>query len=373
MKVIVIGGGVVGASAAYYLAKNETEVILIDEEHQGNATSAGAGIVSPWGSDRSGNWYEVAKRGARFYPSLIADLEADGETNVGYKKVGSLYVSADEDELAVIEEKLLARKEDAPEMGDIVRLTAEEARELFPPLHEELAAVFVSGAARVDGRFLRDAMKRAAEKHGARVVSGGANLIYDKNNVTGAIVNGEEILADSVIVAAGAWAPDLLAPLGIDLHVEPQRGQIAHIKLPNADTSNWPVVSPRSSHYMLAFDDSRVVAGATRETGSGFDYRLTAGGVHEVLSEALAVAPGLDAGTLEEVRIGMRPMGPDLSPIIGTVDQIKGMVLANGLGPSGLTMGPYIGTLAAKLAKGEQVDVDLEPYSPKHSISIKTV
>lgn len=370
---IVIGSGVVGASAAYQLAKNKVEVFLIDKEHKGNATAAGAGIVSPWLSTRGDDWYEIAKRGARFYPTLISDLEADGETNVGYKKVGSLYVSKDETELVEMENELYRKRKDAPEVEDIIKLSPEKARELFPPLHEELGAVFVSGAARVDGRLLRNALKKAATKHGATLIHGEAELIHDNNKVTGVKVNGEVIVADQVIVAAGAWAPDLLAPLGIQLQVEPQRGQIAHIELPDVDTSNWPVVSPRSSHYMLAFDDSRIVAGATREAGSGFDYRLTASGVQEVLSEALSVAPGLSEGTLQEVRIGFRPMGSDISPIIGKVHDIEGIVLANGLGPSGLTMGPFVGKLAAMLAVGEEVDFSLEPYSPMRSITRETV
>lgn len=373
MKVIVVGSGVVGASAAYQLAKNNVEVFTVDKEHKGNATAAGAGIVSPWLSTRGDHWYEIAKRGARFYPALISDLKADGETNVGYKKVGSLYVSKDESELVEMENELHRKKEDAPEVEDIIKLSPEKAKELFPPLHEDFGAIFVSGAARVDGRLLRNALKRAATKHGATLIHGEAELIYRNDKVTGVKVNGEVIEADQVIVAAGAWAPDLLAPLGIHLQIEPQRGQIAHIKLPDVDTSNWPVVSPRTSHYMLAFDDSRVVAGATRENGSGFDYRLTASGVHEVLSEALSVAPGLNEGTLQEVRIGFRPMGSDLSPIIGKVDSVEGMVLANGLGPSGLTMGPFVGKLAAMLATGEEIDFSLEPYNPKRSIEMETV
>src|SRR5699024_12245102 len=127
----------------------------------------------------------------------------------------------------------------------------------------------------------------------------------------------------------------LLAPLGIALAVEPQRGQIAHIKLPNTDTSDWPVVLPSGSHYMLAFDDARVVAGATRETRSGFNYRTTGEGAQEVVTVALAVAPSLAKGSRQEVRIGFRPMGPDGVPSLGKVEQLKGVPLAPGLGPSG--------------------------------------
>ncbi|UJL47203.1 FAD-binding oxidoreductase [Virgibacillus sp. NKC19-16] len=285
------------------------------------------------------------------------------------KKVGALTVNSDSEMLDEIESRARSKQKDAPEMGDISRLSAAQTRERFPLLNEDLKSVFLTGAARVDGRLLRNALKRAAQKHGAEMIKGEAKLLYNKNSVEGVEVNGEKLYANTVLIATGAWAPSLLAPLGINLNVEPQRGQIAHIHVPNEDTSDWPVVLPQSRHYMLAFDDARIVVGATRETGVGFDYRTTAGGVHEVTSEALNVAPGLSNGTLQEVRIGFRPMGPDVLPILGGIDVVKGVVLATGLGASGLTMGPYIGRLAAALAGGENSGVDLTPYNPMRAIT----
>ncbi len=365
MKVVVVGTGIVGASAAYHLAKRKIEVVMVDKVQEGKATSAGAGIVCPWASKvDDGDWYKIAKRGAKHYPTLIEELKNDGEEEVGYRKVGALCVSKDTDELDEIEKRVSAKQQDAPEAGEIKRLNADQTRKLFPPLNEKLEGVLVSGAARVDGRLLREALKRAAQKHGAQFIEGEGMLIYESNKVTGVKVNGETILADSVLITTGAWAPELLKPLGINLTIEPQRGQIAHIQLPDQETKDWPVILPQTSHYMLAFDDSRIVAGATRETDSGFDYRLTAGGVKEVLDQALHIAPGLTNGTLKEVRIGFRPMGPDILPILGPVPDYEGLVLANGLGASGLTMGPYVGKLAGEIAIGGEVELDITPYLP---------
>ncbi|QKY68767.1 FAD-binding oxidoreductase [Lentibacillus sp. CBA3610] len=373
MKVIIIGSGIVGASAAYHLAKNNIEVVMVDKQHQGNATAAGAGIVCPWISrQEDNNWYEIAKRGAKFYPELIAQLSNDGVTGAGYKKVGALRVSSDSDVLDKLAGQLKEKQKDAPEMGDFEKVDSEKARELFPPLNDNLEAIYLSGAARVDGRMLRDALKRAAQKHGATLVNGAAELISRNNDIKGVTVNGEDIYADSVIIAAGAWSPALLTPLGLDLKIEPQRGQIAHISMTEADTSNWPVILPQTGHYMLAFDDSRVVAGATRETGSGFDYRMTAGGVSEVMDEALTVAPGLNDGTLQEVRIGFRPMGPDISPLLGFVEPFDNMVMVNGLGASGLTIGPYAGKLAASIMMEEGLDFNLSPYDPMRAIAVES-
>ncbi|MEH7225451.1 FAD-dependent oxidoreductase [Bacillus sp. JJ1566] len=372
MKVIVIGTGIVGASAAYHLAKNNLDVIMIDNKQEGKATSAGAGIVCPWLKEIENEaWYSLAKNSFRFYQKLISALQKEGENEVGYKKVGALCVSSDPDKLDEIEKRAKNKRVDAPEIGDILRLNGEQARELFPPLNKNLEALFVSGGARVDGALLRDALKRAAQRKGAEFLEGEAELVHENRNVLGVTVGNKTILADKVLITTGAWAPKLLEPFGIHLNVHPQRGQIAHIKLPDKDTSDWPIIIPQSSHYIVPFDDGRIVAGATRETGSGFDYRLTAGGVNEVLTEALEVAPGLEVGTLEEVRIGFRPMGPDILPILGAVDTLEGVIIATGLGASGLTFGPYIGSLAASIILDEEIELDLTPCTPGRVIEMK--
>jgi D-amino-acid dehydrogenase len=91
---------------------------------------------------------------------------------------------------------------------------------------------------------------------------------------------------------------------------------------------------------------------------------MTAAGVKEVLDQALAVAPGLSGSTVKEIRIGFRPFGKDLLPLIGTVPSAKGLIIANGLGSSGLLIGPYAGSLAARLALGKELEFDLSPFDP---------
>jgi D-amino-acid dehydrogenase len=171
-------------------------------------------------------------------------------------------------------------------------------------------------------------------------------------------------LTRNSIASAGAWAPQILAPAGIRLAVAPQRGQIVHLRLPGTNTASWPVLLPLSSYYLLAFEDSRVVIGATRETNSGFDYRLTAGDVAEVLGAGLAVAPGLASWTIHEIRIGFRPVAHNERPKLGPVPGVDNLLIGNGLGPSGLTMGPYGGALLANATLGKPTDLALEPFAP---------
>jgi D-amino-acid dehydrogenase len=145
----------------------------------------------------------------------------------------------------------------------------------------------------------------------------------------------------------------------------PQKGQIMHFALADADTSNWPVVQPPGSHYLLAFPGGRVVCGATRETGSGYDHRVTAAGLHEVLDAAISVAPGLADALVLETRVGFRPLSDDGVPLLGSISGIEGLVIATGFGPTGLTAGPYAGLLASRLAVGEHPAFDLAAYDPQ--------
>ncbi|MEK3787040.1 NAD(P)/FAD-dependent oxidoreductase [Paenibacillus sp. FSL K6-1230] len=388
-KIIVIGAGILGASTAYQLAKSGAEVLIVDRKDPGQATDAAAGILCPWISQRRNQaWYKLAKEGARFYPQLIAELTHEGETDTGYAQVGALSIHYDEDKLAKLEERAQQRKADAAEMGEISRLSQSETRDAFPLLAEEYHSVLISGAARVDGRALRDALLRSAERYGARLVQGSAELQYQGDCVTGVVVrdvtehandpgnSGEEetvmtYAADEVVVCAGAWASQLLEPLGLDFQVHYQKAQILHLQTTNAgDTGSWPVVIPPSDQYLLTFDQQRVVMGATHENDiEGYDTSVTAGGMQEVLNKGLAVAPGLADSTLLEVRVGFRPFTPGFLPVLGAVPGWKGLFAANGLGASGLTVGPYVGSQLAKLVLGMEADIDLEHYDLQQAIN----
>lgn len=363
-KIIVVGAGILGASTAYHLSKKNVEVIIVDRKDTGQATDAAAGIVCPWLSQRRNQaWYQLAKAGARFYPDLIDELKKHGETETGYAKVGALSLHKEKEKLIKLKERALNRQPDAPEMGEILQLSKEDTHSLFPPLDDEFESVYVSGAARVDGRALRDALLRSAQKNGATLVNGDATLLYNDKQVTGVVVGNKPLMSDSVVICAGAWADQLLKPLGVHFHVRFQKAQIVHSELPNTSTNEWPVLIPPGKQYLLAFENGRIVTGATHEDIEEFDTRITVGGLQEVMNTAINVAPGLTNSTFLEARTGFRPFTPGFLPVIGPLPEWKGIVVANGLGASGLTMGPYIGSELAKLAVDEEMEIDIDLYS----------
>lgn len=362
-EIIVIGAGILGASAAYHLAKSGASVTVVDRHDAGQATDAAAGIICPWISQRRNKaWYSLAKNGAAYYSSLIEQLEEDGETQMGYKRVGAISLNTDEGKLSKMEERAIQRRQDAPEIGEINRLTAKETAESFPPLSGEFSSVHIGGAARVNGRAIRQALENAAKKHGARFILGSAEIETDGKLVTGVRVGEDVYIADCVIVTAGAWADQLLSPLGLRLKLTSQKAQIVHLQQEDMQTDNWPVVMPPNDQYILAFDNGQIVIGATHEDHTDFDNRVTAGGLLEVFHKALSIAPGLADSTFKETRVGFRPFTPNFLPIIGEVPGYKGLLLANGLGASGLTVGPYLGGELAKIALGVPVSIDLSLY-----------
>ena len=211
-------------------------------------------------------------RAAAYYPVLIERLRGDGAGEPGYGVCGSLTVAVDDDEMAHFHEvRTGVRRWRAAKDHGFAEIGPDEARALFPPLADVKGAIHCGRGARVDGRWLAAALLRAAAQHGLEVRHAAVDeVIVERGAVAGIRVAGERIACGHAVVAAGAWSKELGRGLGIDLPVEPQRGQIIHLGLPGVDTGAWPIVLAFRGHYMVPWPDSRVVVGATRETGSGF-------------------------------------------------------------------------------------------------------
>ena len=235
------------------------------------------------------------------YDTLIPNLAGD----TGWARCGILKLATRDSDVPAFE-WTAARAPAATE------ITPDDARAMVPVLGDVKRALWHAGAARVDGRKLASALRAAATDLGVEVRTGA----IDDVAAHAAIVDGVEIATDAVVIAGGAWSRALGDRLGVALPVDPVRGQIVHLGVDGHDTGAWPIVQPVFGYYMVPWADARVAVGATVEE-AGFDPAVTAGGVHEVLRETLRVMPGLAAATLREVRVGLRPVSADDTPIIG--------------------------------------------------------
>jgi D-amino-acid dehydrogenase len=264
---------------------------------------------------------------------------------------GSLLVAVSGDEREAFDEASAGAPREDGVKGHGPRVVSERrAKELFPPLGRVTGAVYAPSAARVDGRLMAAALERAAVGRGLQKRSGSVErLEAGRGRVTAVVADGERIEAGHVVIAGGAWSEALGRQLKATIPVEPQRGQIAHLDLGEVDTRGWPIVSGMRHHYLVPWDDHRVVAGATRETGSGFSAATTVAGIAEVMFEALRVAPGLSEASVREVRVGLRPVSADGYPVIGRVPNVANALVATGHGAMGLHLGPFSGRLVAEM------------------------
>jgi D-amino-acid dehydrogenase len=365
--VIVIGGGVVGATLAYVCAREGARTLLLDRADPGRATDAGAGIITSATGTPHEALFELGLRATDYYPSLLGQLEEDGGGDTSYARCGALRVAITPDELeplgafAALVEARRARA-GRPSAADVREIGPDEAQKLFPALGRPLRVLHDRTAARVDGRLLNQALLRGAARHSLETARASVDrLTIESGRLVGVVAAGAEHRAEHVVIAGGAWSASFADSLGAPLAVVPQRGQIVHLDVAGQPTDDWPVALGFHDHYLVAWPDARVVAGASRETGSGFDVRTTAAGVHEVLGEALRVAPGLAGAGLREIRVGLRPMSRDGLPILGRVPGVAGAYVATGHGPSGLTLGPYSARVVADLILGRPSDLDLAP------------
>ena len=365
----VVGGGIVGASTAYHLARAGVETLLIDRHDEGRATDAGAGILSPATSARGSDdaWFDFAVEAVAYYNELVTALETEQDGPHGYADRGLLRVAIDEEEITRFDDTLARIRErqatgEPPARGSVHELSPTEACEQFPPLAEPHRALYYDDAARVDGQQFEGALRRAGENHGLTILDATVErLLVDGDSLTGVVTDGERIAVDAAVVAGGAWSAAFGDQLDVEVLIEPQRGQIVHLDVA-ADTTDWPIVSPFREHYLVPWDDGRVAVGATRES-AGFTPHTTVAGLQEVFSEAIRVAPGLADASIREAQVGLRPLSPDGLPVLGTVPDIEGVFVATGHGPTGLQLGPYSGKLVADAVRGTEPAFDLTPLA----------
>jgi D-amino-acid dehydrogenase len=370
LDVAVVGGGLVGASLAYALVRAGARVTVIDRQDVGQATAAGAGILPPL-DHFSGvpALLPLLHAARRHYPELIAHLAEDGEVDTGYAVVGALQVATSESEaerLGPLRRECEARRAAGfLHIGELTELDAKGARRYFPLLGEAVrGALHASGAARVDGRRLLSALRRAFERRGGRWAQGSAAVVLEQGRAVGVRTDASVWPAAAVALCGGAWSSGLGERLGLRVPVRPQRGQLVHLELPAHDTSGWPSVLDFGTHYLLSFGPNRIVAGATREDGAGYSAVSTAGGVAGVLGQALWLAPALAHAQLLETRVGLRPVCTDGKPLLGALPQVANLFLATGHAGYGLEVGPYSGALLAELMLGRTPEVDPAPYAP---------
>lgn len=344
-KVAIIGGGIMGASLAYFLGTlpggEQVDVTLYDSGI-GQATSNAAGIISPWLSKRRNQqWYQLAKDGA----TLLIQLSREANlSNDIYQQTGTIVTRSDEADLQLLLQTAQSRQQDAPDMGAIELLSATDVQERIPLLTHAQPGIFISGGARIDGAAFVTELLRQAQTKNLTFLPEQVTL-----NATGDIIRSAGIKHfDTVVVLAGARTADVLKPLGVTAKVRPQKGELIELNVKDYPTlENMPVLMPEGERDFIPFGHGKLIVGATHDDEGGFDLSRSQAVETDLLASAQRFDADLTADNIAQVKIGTRAYTADFAPFFGQVPQHPNVYVASGLGSSGLTTGPVISRLLA--------------------------
>ena len=357
--VIIVGGGIVGLSAARALAATGAKTVVIERARVGaEASTAAAGMVAPQAETAEDSpLLELALRGRDHHLALAPALEAETGLGVDLACRGLIELAFTDEDMRRLE----ARRAWQTRRGLAAEaLGPAEVRESEPNVNPAVCGgLYIPGDRCVDNVRLVRALAASAVARGASIVTGRpvTGLVVEGGVVAGVKAGTEVFRAPVVINAMGAWA-SLLEGDPLPPPVEPVRGHIVAFDMVPA-LLRHVVCSPRG--YLVPRADGRTLAGSTTER-AGFDKIVTAAGLGTVLAIALEIAPILGDVRVADSWAGLRPGTPDGLPVIGP-GALPGLFHAAGLYRNGILMGPLVGEIVAGLVHGLASPVDLAPFS----------
>ncbi len=366
LDLVVVGGGIIGLAIAWRASLRGLRVRVLERERPGaGASGVAAGMLAPvgeacWGEEAT---LALGLSSAASWAGFAAELEAESGLDVAYSPTGAMHVALDADEAA----ELRRRHELMCRHGlDAQWMRPSEAREVERGLAPACAAaVLAPGEASVDAQAVLEALQAALAESGGDLREG-CEVV--EPIVEGATLRGvrtaddERHWAPATVLASGCWSGALgWLPAEARPPVRPVKGQILTLS-GKADEPVCERVVVTERVYLVPRLDGRLIVGATVEE-RGFDLRVTAGGVHELLREAYRVLPDVAELELAGARAGMRPGTPDNAPIIGP-GSIDGLFLATGHFRNGVLQAPRTAEAAVAWASGEDLPAGLEAFAP---------
>lgn len=360
--VVIIGGGIIGVACAYALTRAHVKrVVLVERGRLGReASRASAGMLVPQGeAEGPGPLFDLSLAARNRYRTLADELrDATGE-DIEYCRWGLLYlVDPAEHEAA----KGRAAWQRATGLR-VEELSGREVRALEPILSPEIGgALFFPDEAHVRPCTVVSSLAAAAQAGGAEILEQveAVDFVLSDDRVRGVNVGGKTILADTVVVSAGAWSGHLLDRIGHRLPTEPVRGQIVRTRFDRPPLTHL-VWGPLG--YLVPRLNGEVLIGTTVEQ-AGYASTPTLAGVAGLVAAAGAMAPTLMAAPFDRVWAGLRPRLPDGLPAIGRFADILNLYVATGHYRTGILLGPLTGELLADLILGKEPAFPLQAFSP---------
>ena len=343
--VLVVGGGIIGLAIALELQQQGATVTVLSRDFAQAASHAAAGMLAPQAERLPpGPMLDLSLASLALYPTWVSKLEALTGQSVGYWPGG-----------------ILAPRRTVAADPTENWLDADTLRYYQPGLSPTVAgAYWYPDEGQVDNRLLVKALRSAVIDLGVTVHEGtGAIALRQHQGRVERVCTAQagDFSADQVVLAAGAWANELLP-----LPVFPKKGEMASLRVPVGYSAALPLrrVIFGEDIYIVPRQDGRIVLGATSQE-VGFALHNTAGGVNQLLNNAIALVPQLADFTLDETWWGYRPATPDELPILGP-GPAENLTLATGHYRNGILLAPITARLVAQAVLG-QADAQLHPFS----------
>lgn len=358
-RVVIIGGGVIGLLTAFNLAAKVERVVLLERSGVGQESSwAGGGIVSPLYPWRySPAVTALAHWSQDFYPQLAECLlEATGLDPQVYK-TGLYWLDLEDEKEALAWAARLKRP-----MASVDISAVHDAVPVMGGGYSR--AVHMADIANVRNPRLVKALKAALQAmpnvtiHEQCEVS---DFVRDGDRIIGVSTQAGDLLGDSVVLAAGAWSGDLLGKLGLELPVEPVKGQMILYK---CAADFLPSMILAKGRYAIPRRDGHILIGSTLEH-EGYDKTPTATALESLKASAVELIPALADAEVVGHWAGLRPGSPDGIPFIGPVADHEGLWLNCGHYRNGLVLAPASCQLLTDLLLGDAPIIDPSPYAPE--------
>ena len=373
--VIVIGGGITGCAAAYFLSSDGLDVTLIEKDKPAaHASGFAFGMVSPSfrASENSSPVERLLAISVNLHHWFARSLHQDSGVEYEARFKAGLHLALNDADVARLKPAGVAayRSNDwRKERQDIRWLAYGELSHIEARVSTDvIGALYVGDQLEVSPGQLTEALWKAAEAKGAKMVNASAlEIRAECGKVTGVETTDDLYMTDSVILAAGPWCEKILMS-GFDtsylsLPVRPLKGEILRFDI--GEQPAMPVSLWWGSDYASCKPDGLLYAGTTEED-AGFDEAPTEAGRNKIIDSVINVLPFVKDAHVSKQTACLRPVSPDGLPVVGDIADIEGLVVATAGGRSGIELGPGIGKVAAEFAVGNRALVsnlfkDLSP------------
>lgn len=365
---IVIGGGIMGVSAAYHLAAAGVGDVLLVERDTGlglgSTGRCAGGFRHQFSSEINVRLSLESVRMIRSFSDvhgLPLDVHLDGYLFVCRDEATWSAYQGD----ALMQRRLGARVEllDAPAVAELIPGVVVDG---------VVGATFGPDDGIADPAGLTNGYATAARRAGATIRTGvtvtGIATSADGGRVAGVETQDGPISAPIVVLTAGVWSPALATPTGVDLPVTPYPRQLVQTTdFPGRPDRRTLVIDTATMFFFHREGAGILMSIPPSDERSTFDTvpddRFVA---EEVLPAAIAMLPAVEAAGLASTWVGLYEMTPDHHPIVGPVEGLDGLIVATGFSGHGFQHGPVVGRLIAEIATaGRATTVDIAALRPE--------